>query len=89
MKSPIFWHITPCNPLKFNRRFGEIYRRHLQDRRKSQARNLHQAEFATCSMLVSCLAYSTLKMNATCYSETSVDFQQTTWRYIPEEITLH
>jgi hypothetical protein len=33
--------------------------------------------------LVSCLAYSsTLKMEATCPSETSVDFQRTTWRYI-------
>jgi hypothetical protein len=28
-------------------------------------------------------------MEAGCYSETSVDFQQTTRRYIPEDITLH
>jgi hypothetical protein len=34
----------------------------------------------------SSLAYSsTLKMKAACSSETSVDFQQTTRRYIPEE----
>jgi hypothetical protein len=34
-------------------------------------------------MLVSSLAYSPLlNMEATCYSETSVDFQRTTWRYI-------
>jgi hypothetical protein len=33
--------------------------------------------------LVSCLAYfSTLKMKATCASETSVNFQRTTWRSI-------
>jgi hypothetical protein len=32
---------------------------------------------------------STLKMKATCSSETSVDFQGTTWRYTPEDITLH
>jgi hypothetical protein len=39
--------------------------------------------------LVSCLAYSsTLKMEATCSSETSVDFQRTTRRYIPEVRTL-
>jgi hypothetical protein len=31
----------------------------------------------TCYMLVSCLAYSALKMEATCSSETSVDFQRT------------
>jgi hypothetical protein len=25
-KSTIFWYITPCNPLKVNRRFGRKYR---------------------------------------------------------------
>jgi hypothetical protein len=40
--------------------------------------------------LVSCSAYSsTLKMDATCSFETSVDFQRTTWRYIPEYRTLY
>jgi hypothetical protein len=40
--------------------------------------------------LVSCSAYSsTLKMEAICSSETSVDFQRTTQRYIPEDGTLH
>jgi hypothetical protein len=39
--------------------------------------------------LVSCVAYSsTLKMKATCFPETSVDFQRTTRRYIPEDRTL-
>jgi hypothetical protein len=39
--------------------------------------------------LVSCLAYSsTLKVDATSSSETSVNFQRTTRRYIPEERTL-
>jgi hypothetical protein len=34
-------------------------------------------------MLVSCLAYSsTLKMEATYYSETYVDFQRATQRYV-------
>jgi hypothetical protein len=40
--------------------------------------------------LVSCLAYSsTLKMEAKCFSETLVDFQRTTRRYIPEDSSLH
>jgi hypothetical protein len=40
-------------------------------------------------MLVSCLAYySALKMGAACSFET-VDIQQTTWRYIPEDRILH
>jgi hypothetical protein len=40
--------------------------------------------------LVSCSAYSsTLKMEAIWSSETTVDFQRTTRRYISEDITLH
>jgi hypothetical protein len=40
-------------------------------------------------MLVSCLAYSsTMKMEATYSSETSVDFQRTKRRYIPEDKTI-
>jgi hypothetical protein len=39
--------------------------------------------------LLSCSAYSlTLKMEAICYSEMSVNFQWTTWRYITEDSTL-
>jgi hypothetical protein len=30
MRSTIFWDITPCSPLKVNRRFGRIYRLQLQ-----------------------------------------------------------
>jgi hypothetical protein len=29
-KSIIFWNMTPCSPLSFNRRFGGTYRLHLQ-----------------------------------------------------------
>jgi hypothetical protein len=48
------------------------------------------AEIAAYVMLDSCSAYSwTLKIEATCSSETFVDFQQTTRRYIPEDKTLH
>jgi hypothetical protein len=47
-----------------------------------------RVRLATCFMLVSCLAYSsTSKMNTTCSSETSVDFQWTARRYIPEDRT--
>jgi hypothetical protein len=48
------------------------------------------AVLATCFTLVSFLAYSsTLKMEATCSSEMSLDFQRTTRCYIPEDRTLH
>jgi hypothetical protein len=43
LKISIFWDITPCSPLKVNWRFGRVFRLHLQDRRKIQARNQHKA----------------------------------------------
>jgi hypothetical protein len=47
------------------------------------------ALLASCYALVSCLAYSsTLKMEATCSSETSVEFQRTIRRYTPEDRTI-
>jgi hypothetical protein len=39
IKSTIFWDITPCSILKVNRRFGGIYRLHLQGRKISRVRN--------------------------------------------------
>jgi hypothetical protein len=41
-------------------------------------------------MSIYCLAYpSVVKMKAVCSCETSVHFKQNTWRYIPEDRTLH
>jgi hypothetical protein len=33
LKSIVFWDMTPCSPLSFNRRFGGTYGLHLQGRR--------------------------------------------------------
>jgi hypothetical protein len=41
MKNFIFWNITPCRPLKVNRRLAGTCRLHLQGRRISQASYLH------------------------------------------------
>jgi hypothetical protein len=50
MKTSIFWNITP---LKVNRRFGGIYRFHVQGRSVSQIRNRHEtARLAICFILV-------------------------------------
>jgi hypothetical protein len=43
MKSSIFGGITPCNPVKDNRRFGGTYRLHLQARTVSMEGNQHEA----------------------------------------------
>jgi hypothetical protein len=81
MNSLIFWDIKSCSPFNVNWRFGETYRLYFQGRKISQARNIFN-----CFTLDSSLAYSSdLKMEATCSSETSVDFQRTTRRYIPED----
>jgi hypothetical protein len=78
MKSSLLWDIMPCSPLKANQRFGGTRCLHLQSRRISQARNQREAG-----------SKHSLKMEAACSSETLVDFQWTTWRYIPEDRTLH
>jgi hypothetical protein len=61
IRDSIFWAISPYSPLKVNRHFGET---------------CLQSLLATCFTLASGLAYSsTLKMEATYSSETSIDFQ--------------
>jgi hypothetical protein len=76
IKSSIFWDITPCSPLSVNRRFGGTYRLHLQGRRIRRARNQCESRWQA-------------ELEAMCSSETSVDFQRTEQRYIPEDGTLH
>jgi hypothetical protein len=68
----VFRDITPCGPLKVNRRFDGICCTHfrVEDYAKQET-NMKET-------------VSKLK-EVTCSSEISVDFQQTTWRYIPEE----
>jgi hypothetical protein len=96
MKSTIFWDITPCSPLSVNRRFGGTYRLHLQGRRNQHESRWRPGEtgiaVVTCHLLsrwfLSQLMFSTLKMEAICSTETSVDTKRTTWRYIPADGTL-
>jgi hypothetical protein len=45
MKSAVFWDITPCSPLKVNRRFGGTYRLHLHGRRISRVRNQRESRW--------------------------------------------
>jgi hypothetical protein len=86
------WDTTPCSPLKVNLRFGGTYCFHLQGLRISRVWIQRESRlcFPPVFPLTACLAYSsTLKMEATRSSKTSVDFQTTTWRYNPEVRTLH
>jgi hypothetical protein len=79
MKHSVFWDITPYSPLKVKRLFGGTYRQHLRGRRISRALCLPPA-FA---LVFYTTYFSTVKMVATCSSETSVEFQ-----HIHEDRTL-
>jgi hypothetical protein len=70
--------MTPCSLLSCNRRFGGIYRLHLQGRTFCLA----PAYLLVLAEIIS----STLKMEAICSSKMSVATQQTTWCHIPEVI---
>jgi hypothetical protein len=69
LKNSIFWDVTPCSLLKANRRFGGTYswKRSIKVIRISDISDCNSA-----FTLVPCSAYSTLKMKAMIYSETSV-----------------
>jgi hypothetical protein len=91
MKSISFWDITPCSPFRGQRLFGGTYRLHLQGGRNNfskQAACSSRCHLLACWFLAEIIS-SSLKMEATCSSETSVDTQRTTRRYIPEFATNH
>jgi hypothetical protein len=70
MKSTIFWDITPCSPLRVNRRFGGTGGK-------------QELCLPPAFTLVSSSAYfSTLKIEAIFSFETSVDLKQNTRRII-------
>jgi hypothetical protein len=74
LDSIIFWDMTPCSLLSFNKRFGGTYRLHLPP---------------GCLLVFSEPIPSTLKMEAICSSETVVETQRTIRHHIPEVDTLH
>jgi hypothetical protein len=80
MNNSVFWDITLCSLLKISC-FRGTFLLHLQGQRR--------ALLASYFMLLSCLAYSlTLMMEEKRSPERFVDFQWTTWHYIPEGRTL-
>jgi hypothetical protein len=78
MRRSVSWDITLCSPLKVNQRFGGLCRLHPQCEAGS-----NQSYIWFLSWL-----FLTQKIEATCSSETSVDFQRTTRRYIPDHRTF-
>jgi hypothetical protein len=87
--STIFWEITPCSPLRVNRRFGGTSPPSLGSKNSKQSK-MALLCLSPAFTLVSCSAnFSTLEMETICSSETSVHFQRTTRHYIREDGILH
>jgi hypothetical protein len=80
--------MTSSSPPRPKRRFGGTCL-HLQSRIISQERSQYESDIKHFFTLDSCLAFtSTLKIQATCSSGTSVGFRPTTQRCIIEDRTL-
>jgi hypothetical protein len=84
----VFWNIAPCSSVNVSWCFRGSCRLHLQGRRVNQARNQHEIAYFMLVCLLLGLP-SIENMEAKCSSESSVDFQRTIRRYIPEDRTLH
>jgi hypothetical protein len=86
MNSSIFWDVIPRSLGKSQ----PLFQRYMLppfSGLKSKSSKKPVLFFFACFMLV-CLGYSsTLKMEVTGSSETSVDYHQTTQSYIPEDRT--
>lgn len=84
MKSTVFWNVAAYSLVDF-------WRKMLPASSESKVKSSKKpALLAACMLLVSWLAFSSaLKMNTLFSSETLLDFYQTTWLYILEDITLH
>jgi hypothetical protein len=85
MKSIIFWNMTPCSPLSFNRRFGGTYRFHLQGKLTFQRNILHPSSWSKGKpskkpswSRQQAKQEEALKMEVICSSETLFDFHRTT-----------
>jgi hypothetical protein len=84
-------HVPSKRRLTFNRLHGVIYPedRTLHNHSCEALKFRRQDGLPPAFALVSFSAYLTLKMNAICSSETTVDFKRTIRLFIPEDTTLH
>jgi hypothetical protein len=79
----MFPALTPCSPLKINRRFGKKNILLLFSKSKNKPNKK-----PTIIRFLLHAGFLLVLLEATCFSETSVDFQRTTRQYIPVDRTL-
>jgi hypothetical protein len=88
MKNAVFWDVAPCRSF-VNRRFGGIYRLHLQGRKiRERGTNVSRCSLQPPAHAGSSLAdFYTLKMRPILSSETSV-YKKSARHHIPEDGSL-
>jgi hypothetical protein len=85
-----FWDIMSCQPRFRWKKWPPCSGSKYKWRKKPAWNRWQVSLLADWFTLISCLPYSsTLKIEAKCSSETSVDFKQATQPYIPEHRTPH
>jgi hypothetical protein len=88
MKNTVFWDITSCSLLKVNGHFRWTSPPSWRSWNKP-SKKLAELCLPPAFTLGSYSTYSSaVKMETLFFSETPVDFERTTWRYIPEDSTL-
>jgi hypothetical protein len=88
MKNTVVRDVAPCSMASVHLHSGLTHYIVLQVQRRSQESD-QQEQVVIYFLVVACLAYSSNLKMAVHSSETSVKFQRTTRRYIPEYKTLH
>lgn len=87
MKNSVSWDMAPCRPFRFNQRFERTCRLKHQDIIISKARNCQSLLPTSCYFLVWILFLP--KDGGDMFPDTSIDFQQITGCYIPEDRTVY
>jgi hypothetical protein len=92
MRSTIFWDITVCSPLSVNRRFGGNILPPSSGSKNKPSKEPAWEQVTSRSLLSRCFLTRLILRPRRWWrnvpSETSVDTQRTTHRYIPEDSTL-
>jgi hypothetical protein len=83
MKNAVFRDVAPCGFI-INRSFGGMCRLHLQGRRNNASEEKCYTVTNRLTRFLARVIYTSLKMEATCSSETSV-YNRPTRRHIPED----